>query len=205
MSVRENGMRRVEVCGGVASGKTTLCKLMGLAGWQTLFEDFRANPFWSSFYDDPIHFAFETEITFHLQHYSQIKTAVKKGASNIFCDFSLIQDLAYAKANLTAGALKTFECVYEQVSRELPAVSLLVHLQCDAEEELARIHHRARPEERIVGLEYLNAINFKIAECVKDANDTTKILVIDSKTNNFATDELTKSQIVASVSHALAS
>ena len=55
---------RIEICGGIASGKTTLGG--ALDGKETLccFEKFEANPFWSAFYNDPAENAFEAEITF---------------------------------------------------------------------------------------------------------------------------------------------
>jgi len=198
-------LRRIEICGGIASGKTTLCKLMATIGWAAIYENFKLNPFWSLFYKNPELHSFETEITFHLQHYSQIKIAVSKDEHDLFCDFSLLQDLAYAKVNLTDGPLNTFEGVYKQVVGELSLPSLLVHLECDPEEELARIVRRARPEERGMKIKYLDALNREIARCVNDINGKAKTLTIDSKKHNFATDKVTQQKILALISNAVVS
>ena len=73
----------------MACGETTLVGLFENEKAITLFEDFKANPFWEQFYVDPERFAFETEITFLLQHYSQIKAA-SGSKEAIVCDFSLL-------------------------------------------------------------------------------------------------------------------
>jgi deoxyadenosine/deoxycytidine kinase len=70
------GTRRIEICGGIAAGKTTLCQNLQRSLGRAEFEDFTKNPFWARFYEEPDSYAFETEMTFLLLHYSQIKTAI---------------------------------------------------------------------------------------------------------------------------------
>src|SRR3954447_11075813 len=93
---------RVEICGGIASGKTTLANLLGSSERMVVREDFSSNPFWRAFYDDPNNTAFETEITFLLQHYHQIKVATNLEKS-FACDFSLLLDYAYAHVTLNGS------------------------------------------------------------------------------------------------------
>lgn len=65
---------RIEICGGIASGKTTLAKLLEENGiGKAIYENFEKNPFWEAFYKNPSKYAFETEIAFTLQHYHEIK------------------------------------------------------------------------------------------------------------------------------------
>ena len=95
---------RIEICGGIASGKTTLCHLLTKRGLYSKFEDFKKNPFWALFYQNPNLHAFETEVTFLLQHYSQIKTSIP-ALSMVAFDYSLLQDQAYARVNLARSTL----------------------------------------------------------------------------------------------------
>ncbi len=44
---------RIEICGGIAAGKTTFAMLMHNNKIDTVFEDFRMNPFWQAFYLNP--------------------------------------------------------------------------------------------------------------------------------------------------------
>lgn len=98
---------RIEICGGIAAGKTTLAQLLSQLGIVGVLEDFQSNPFWKPFYADPAGTAFETEISFLLQHYHEIKAAAKRGATFV-CDFSLLLDLAYAHVTLSGGKQSAF-------------------------------------------------------------------------------------------------
>lgn len=190
--------RRIEICGGVASGKTTLCRLLENGGLRATYENFKQNPFWSLFYTNPKIYAFETEVTFLLQHYCEIKTA-SVDAGNMACDFALLQDRAYAEINLAAGRLDAFLAVYKQVLDELPAPSLIVHLVCSAEEELARIRRRARREESAVETGYLDSLNRSIARYVEATRQTVQVLEIDSQKNDFASDQATCKRVTEMV------
>ena len=69
-NIIKNGLI-VEVCGGIASGKTTFASLMTRIDLIPIFEDFKKNPFWEAFYCNPGKYIFETEISFILLHYHQ--------------------------------------------------------------------------------------------------------------------------------------
>jgi deoxyadenosine/deoxycytidine kinase len=190
--------RRVEICGGIAAGKTTLCALLAHAGLSSYFECFKKNPFWALFYQNPDLHAFETEVTFLLQHYSQIKTSIAAPLIIAF-DYSLLQDEAYAHVNLNGRRLKAFEAVYRYVVEELPPPALIVHLQCPAEEELRRVRSRARREETSIQLAYLDALNRAIAHAVGEVRARIPILQIDSAVLDFANDLETRKRVVADI------
>jgi deoxyadenosine/deoxycytidine kinase len=180
-------LQRVEICGGIASGKTTLASVLSSEGFTSNFEDFRSNPFWKAFYDDPVGTAFETELTFFLQHYHGIK--VPHSQSELMaCDHSLLLDLAYARVTLQGRRLEIFESIFQEAWRELGPPDVLVYLRCDAETELARIKKRARDVEKSIDLGYLSALNTS-QECVI-SQFRLKLLVheIDSTKIDFAND-----------------
>lgn len=184
----------MEICGGVASGKTTLAMLMSSEGCLARLENFRANPFWSLFYKDPSRYAFETEITFLLQHYHAINNC--DGVNELLiCDFSPLLDLAYADVNLKGSQYDAFYAVYSEVKRSLPPPVLLVHLRCGAEEELRRIRARNRTEESQIDTSYLSALNSAVARRVKEASAELRVLEIDSEVIDFAHDPVARRQV----------
>ncbi|KIH77538.1 hypothetical protein GFER_02240 [Geoalkalibacter ferrihydriticus DSM 17813] len=195
--------RRIEICGGIASGKTTFATLLANAGFISIYEAFREVPFWKAFYADPVKYAFETEITFTLQHYHQIK---KHPASNKFlaCDYSFLLDMAYAEMGLKDSQLSAFKAVYLEIEKELSAPALVVHLQCDSEIELDRICSRGRNVEKNITLNFLRALNDAVSKQIEKAKMTTPILTIDSAKNNFAFDETVKKKMLEMVTTALA-
>ncbi len=203
---KNNNVRRsfrVELCGGIASGKTTLTFLLKHAGIKPILENFQTNPFWATFYNDPAAHAFETEISFLLQHYHQIKTT-RTEEKTFACDFSLFLDLAYANITLKDSKLKTFLTVHEEVMREVGPPDLLIHLQCGASTELERIRRRGRAVEETITLEYLGQLNDAVALQVSNISEQIRVLTIDSEHLNFASDETSKEEALQLLSQALA-
>lgn len=185
----------IEVCGGIASGKTTFASLMKQAGLNIILENFRTNPFWEAFYSEPARYAFETEISFMLQHYHYIKSECIGGKINI-CDFSYVLDKAYADIGLKDSKLNAFLTVYEEIKKELPPPVLLVYLNCDPKVELQRIRNRGRAEENKISLEFLQSLNNAVKYQVANRGDDIKVVEIDSAQKNFVEDETVKKELL---------
>ncbi len=190
--------QRVEICGGIASGKTTLANLLSSGKRKAVHEDFSNNPFWRAFYADPNNTAFETEITFLLQHYHQIKVATNLGRS-FACDFSLLLDYAYAHVTLGGSRFDTFQHVYREARSHLSPPSLLVYLQCDPAVEWERIRARGRETEKSITVDYLTSINDRLASLVSALPASQAVLKINSVRYDFAHDEQAKSEVVKQV------
>ncbi|MCT0212144.1 MULTISPECIES: deoxynucleoside kinase [unclassified Synechococcus] len=176
--------QRIEVCGGIASGKTTLVHLLAQSGMLASYEDFRANPFWSAFYENPTLSSFETEITFFLQHYHNIKIR-NDNKSGFATDFSLWLDLAYARVTLDQRKQAIFSLIHAEVIHEIGHPTLLVHLECDAETQLSRVRRRARAEEESITLEYLIDINRMLHSVLAESANDLNIVRINSSNIDF--------------------
>jgi deoxyadenosine/deoxycytidine kinase len=185
---------RIEVCGGIASGKTTFANLMELKDFNPVLENFQINPFLADWYQNPAKYVFETEISFILQHYHQIKKEHIESKINI-CDFSFLIDLAYAEIGLQGSKLDAFRIIHGEIKRDLPPPSLLIHLDCDPKTELKRIRARARDIEKSITLEFLDTLNKAVERQVKDAQEKIKTITINSAIKNFADDDKTKEEI----------
>ena len=200
--MRRQQSKIIEICGGIASGKTTFANLLQKNNYSTIYESFTTNPFWEAFYSDSGSYIFETEITFTLQHYHQIKTQV--GSEKILvCDYSFLLDLAYAEIGLTGSQLAAFKTVYTEIKKELPPASLIIHLKCDPEIELARIRARGREVEKNINVDFLRALNEAVSVQIDNARDHVPILTIDSVKNNFVDDEAIKNCLLQQVVNAL--
>lgn len=188
-------LNRVEICGGIASGKTTLATVMQDAGYYAIFENFKLNPFIEKFYSDPDFYSFETEISFLLQHYSQIKTEARQTES-FFCDYSLLLDFSYAEVTLKPPHLTIFQAVYETVISEILSPNLIIHLRCSAETQLERIRLRNRSMESGITTQYLDLLNHALDAIVRLEYSQSRILEIDSENLDFANDRAIQNQLV---------
>jgi deoxyadenosine/deoxycytidine kinase len=175
---------------------------MNRLGFITLLENFQINPFLKDFYSDAVKYAFETEISFILQHYHQIKREHADCRVNI-CDFSFVLDLAYAEIGLRDTKLKAFQTISTEIERDLPPPALLIHLKCDASIELGRIRNRGRAIEESINLEFLEKLNKAVERHVENAQRRLKVITIDSAKNDFANDEAVKQEMLALVSECL--
>lgn len=189
---------KIEICGGIASGKTTLATLLEKNRLLVIFEDFQANPFWKQFYSDPQRFAFETEITFLLQHYNQIKVA-DEADEPFACDFSYLLDRAYAEVTLDDDQRQAFYAVYDEARKHTGPADLIVHLRCGVAEELARIRRRGRGVEAGIKKDYLAALNEAVARRVAAAKPESVVIEIDSEKNDFANDPVTQQAVVEEI------
>jgi deoxyguanosine kinase len=194
--------QRVEVCGGIASGKTTFALLMKRLGFNALLENFQINPFLKDFYSDAVKYTFETEISFILQHYHQIKKEQIDSKPNV-CDFSFLLDLAYAEIGLKGSKVKAFHIIHDEIKVDLPPPALLVYLNCDAKTELQRVRTRGRAIEESVSLEFLRKLNKAVERQVAYISGKTKVVSIDSARNNFVEDEAVKQELMKLVSGSL--
>jgi deoxyadenosine/deoxycytidine kinase len=191
-------MNRIEICGGIASGKTTLGQLLETNGFQVSYEDFRSNPFWEIFYNDPKRYAFETELTFLLQHYNQTKLPLDT-LEDLVLDTSLVLDLAYADVNLHNKYRDAFDTVFAVIMSEVSFPEMLIYLSCSPEIELRRIRARGRPEEDAIDISYLTAINEAVQRRANEFSSNTKLMVIESDKIDFAKNQHAKADLAASI------
>lgn len=174
---------RIEICGCIASGKTTLCQTLAQKNFLTIFERFKENPFWEIFYQEPSKFAFETEITFLLQHYHSIK---KQSLTNNYAfDFSLVQDKAYADINLKGEQKKLFTGLVENLIEEICYPDFLIYISCPPEIALKRIQQRSRDAENIISISYLEELSAAIEHQIASVEHTIPVYRVDGSTYEF--------------------
>ncbi len=174
---------RIEICGNIASGKTTLCRQLESNGLSTTYENFQVNPFYKAFYQDTQAFSFETELVFLLQHYHSIKIA-EPSSPQVF-DFSLLQDLAYADINLKDNRYNLFCGVLEELYDEIGQPQIVIHLTCSEDVLHQRIIDRSREAEISITIEYLQALSGAINKRVQTLPKSVELINLDSDRLDF--------------------
>ncbi len=180
MSSDHQPFNRIEIAGGIASGKTTLAGVLSRAGLTPVYERFQDSPFWEAFYANPGAHGFETELSFLLLHYHQMKLADTPSV----CDFSLTLDEGYADVSLGSTQHEAFERVAQEVREILGAPSLVVHITCPPEVELNRIRLRGRSQESQIDVSFLDALNTAVSARV-GLLAPDSVLAIDSSEIDF--------------------
>ena len=155
-----------------------------------IFENHKINPFWKAFYIDPSACAFETEITFLLQHYHFAKLATTKNEGVILLDHSFELDMAYAELGLEGSRKEIFASIYREIRNEIGLPRTLVFVACSAEEALRRIRARGRPFEENITVEFLSGLQRELERQIATLADSVPVVTIDSETTDFRKDGL---------------
>ena len=172
---------RIEICGPIAAGKTSLAKVLEREGLIPIYERFQDNPFLSSFYtDSDDNNILETELVFVLLHYNWIKQ--KKGSCQTVCDYSLFQDYCYGANNLTKEEMVVFEKLYDYLTKQILPADLVIYLKCNVDCLLQRIKERDRVMEQNISRNYLQS---NIDTIEKYLYKQDNIMIIPSDKYNF--------------------
>lgn len=185
---------RIEIIGNIASGKTTLAHLLA-ESMEGVFENFQANPFWESFYQAPDVYSFETEITFTLQHYHQIKRELLL-KHNFACDFSLALDRSYADVTLEGKKHDIYIQILNELESEVGNPDALVFLSCPEDELMQRIRARGRHSEKSIQKNYLEDMSSSINRNVNQIANKTRVIRINSNKLDFAHDQSSVSEVL---------
>jgi deoxyadenosine/deoxycytidine kinase len=168
---------RVEICGGIGVGKTTLARR--LAGYipETVLirEDFRANPIWHRYYLDPTTYFKEKNISFLAQHFAEIKAATTRA----ICDFSPLQDLAYAALVGDEEHECLMKAIYLHLARTVAPPTLVLHLTTTIDKQLAQIAERGRREEQALSQSNLQALNLALDNVLAERARDLSIQTLD--------------------------
>lgn len=191
---------RIEICGGIASGKTSLANILEKNGFGLgVYEEFSKNPFWKEFYKNQGKYIFETEITFTLQHYHDIKKQITNNL--LICDYSLLLDSAYADIGLTGNKYQIYKNILDEIYKDIFSPKLIIYLECSSKEELNRIGQRGRELEANISIDFLESLNKSLSNRLK--NEKTKILTINSEEYNFSTNQNDKEFLISLIKNNL--
>jgi deoxyadenosine/deoxycytidine kinase len=184
MSVESN---RIEICGGIASGKSTLANVLSGPQRNLVEEDFLDDPLWHKFYRDPSRFARRKNVSFLRRHAHAISSIAPDRSA--ICDYAVIQDLAYAELTGDRSHVAEMAALFDALYVPLKPPVLIVHLQCAPAVALERVHRRGRSEELELSLSYLSSLNDAISEVLRKRRPSCPVLALRSDKIDFATNE----------------
>jgi deoxyguanosine kinase len=207
-SVTSTVLRRIEICGGIATGKTTLAKrLHEVYGIGLFLEPIRTVPFWQEFYSSSgREYPFGKNLGFMLFHAHRI---VRAGSSPFpaVCDFAFFQNCSYVDLSYRAehtgvvedATLKledgTLKDVYHRFVGTFAPPSVIIDINCPPEVQFERIQNRivlepGRGPERSITQELLCKQRSIIDEWRKvEEFRGVPFISVDSAGHDFRTDD----------------
>ena len=175
---------RIELCGPLGIGKTTLAQnLSALTGWQLVKEPVETHPFLRAFYEAPARYAFEKNLFFLLDYLHEVKARATAG--NFIFDHSAIVHRSYAALNAIQPAEKPVFAALDKAIEAMGPPDLLINLVCPSDIILSRIVKRGRDFESKIGVHYVTALNEEIQRQVKYVEHYVPIVHVDAARYNF--------------------
>jgi deoxyadenosine/deoxycytidine kinase len=201
--------RRIEVAAdSMRVGKTTAVQVLA-AGLRSRgemveesYEDWQHNPYLKDSYSDPATAFLESQKWFITRKWEQVKTGAKEGW--FVQDVCPEMDFCYAATNMQLGRMSPEHFLkYEQYYHSLdwsqaPAPDLLVYLTVSDEVLIQRAMDSRREFETVDPAYFLMMKKVNQA-WLKEAKDVMSILVVETDTLNFATDQAAKDILLSRV------
>lgn len=179
--------RYIVIDGPIGVGKTSLATLLAPElNARLIFERAEENPFLSDFYHDPARFRFQTQIFFLMSRFAQQEEFSQHDLFNqvTISDYLFAKDRIFAYLNLNDHELSLYEQIYKMIVPKVVRPDLVIFLQADTETILRRIKQRARPFEKDVNRDYIEAVNDAYNHYFFRYNETP-LLVINTSDIDF--------------------
>lgn len=168
---------RIELCGNIASGKTTLTNEIGRHGYQPINENYSSCPFLESFYIDLKSFAFETEFFFPLDHLHQIN---KRKNGKIVCDYSFALDYTYSKLILNDCDRSMYFDMLKLIISKIKKPHKIIRITCPINDLICRIKRRNRKYESTITYEFLEKLEIEIDNSICELYPNVELLKINN-------------------------
>ncbi len=179
--------RYIVIDGPIGVGKTSLATLLAPElNARLIFERAEENPFLTDFYHDPARFRFQTQIFFLMSRFAQQEEFSQHDLFNqvTISDYLFAKDRIFAYLNLNDHELALYEQIYKMIEPKVVRPDLVIFLQADTETILRRIKQRARPFEKDVSRDYIEAVNESYNHYFFRYNETP-LLVINTSDIDF--------------------
>jgi deoxyadenosine/deoxycytidine kinase len=174
---------RIELCGPLGIGKTTLAqKLSELTGWGLVREPVETNPFLRAFYKAPARYAFEKNLFFLLDYLHEIKS---RTTGDFIFDHSAVVHRSYAALNNLLSHEKAVFPALDKAIEALGPPDVLINLVCPPEIILERIARRGRDFESGVDISYVTALNQEVQNQVRCVEHYIRVVHVDAALYNF--------------------
>src|SRR3972149_5983657 len=126
-----------------------------------VLENFEENMLLAKFYEDPDHYAFQTQIFFLLSKFNQQQALCQ---AVLFHEYDITgcifdKDKISPYLTLQDDELKLYEAVLGAIEKNIPVPDLVVYLQSSVDRLMKNIRSRGRAYEENMSEEYIHALN----------------------------------------------
>lgn len=197
----EKKVKYIAIEGVIGVGKTTLArKLSERLNAKLILEKFEDNPFLEKFYNDPVSYAFHTQMYFLMSRYKQLQEIKQIDLFHEYyiADYIFEKDKIFAYLNLQDDELKLYEKIVGLIEKSIVVPDIIIYLQSSVERLMNNIRHRDREIEKEIKEDY-----------IKDLNEgynyfffrykATKVMIVNSAEIDFVNNELDFENLITEI------
>ncbi len=152
--------RYIAVEGPIRVGKSTLSRFLAEQLHGQLVHEPEDNAFLGAFYDGETGAAFQTQFSFLIQRYEQLKH-LEVGPNSrkiVVADYIFEKDKLFANLNLSDPELAVYDRYYKLFRSELPNPELVIYLQASVDVLHKRLKKKNAAAEREISEDYLEQV-----------------------------------------------
>lgn len=195
----------ITIEGPIGVGKSSLTKILSKElNYQTLYEIVEENPFLSRFYEDQEQYAFQTEMFFLTNRYTQLKNVrynIENNNTKYVADYDIHKNMIFARKTLNQEDLNTFSDIFNTMCSNLLDSTVTIFLTASLDTLKKRILMRARSFEIDIDDEYLlyliDAYNTYVEEQIQNRPNQT--LVFDCDNLDFVYNDCDRKNIINTI------
>ncbi|RMG68659.1 MAG: deoxynucleoside kinase [Calditrichaeota bacterium] len=198
MELSFDHLHYIAIEGVIGAGKTSLAiRLAETLGGDLVLEEFEENPFLEEFYQDPEHYAFQTQIFFLLSRFRQQEKLMQYDlfTQRVIADYMFYKDRIFATLNLNDKELALYNQVARVLEKRIAKPDLAIYLRASTERLMHNIRKRNRPYEKNIQPDYIEALNRLYDEFFWNYFETP-LLIINTDNVDFVHNETHYQQIL---------
>jgi len=184
----------ISIEGPIGIGKTTISTILSENyGSHLLKEIVEENPFLEKFYNDPEHWAFQTEVFFLCNRYKQLEKVeqILSEGDMVISDYHIFKNLLFAKRTLKNKDYKKYDVLFNTLLDGLPKPDIVIYSNASLDTIMSRIKKRGRIIEKGISRDYIQQLSTDYKEAFDNVQTFlpgTSILEIDADSVDFVSD-----------------
>lgn len=182
----------IAIAGNIGVGKSTLTGLLASRfGWRPYYEVVDTNPYLSDFYDNMQNWAFHLQVFFLSKRFQHHKAMLQEPESviqdrSIYEDAEVFSRNLYYEGKFNERDYRNYLALFSCMTSYLKAPDLLIYLRASLDTLQHRVRGRGRSCEKEIPREYLERLNQRYEEWVKNYK-LGPVLIVDTENLNVVT------------------
>ena len=179
----------IAIAGNIGCGKTTLTSMLAKHyGWKPRFESVDYNPYLADFYEDMARWSFNLQIYFLNKRFQDI-VDIAKSDEYIIQDRTIYEDARIFAPNLHDQGMMSdrdfdnYQDLFELMTTLVKMPDLMIYIRSTIPNLVAQIQKRGRNYESSMRIDYLQGLNDKYENWIKDYKG--KLLIVEGDKIKF--------------------